>query len=371
MLFAHADRAESTRGVAWRNSKARLDSSTKGSRESSGPCLERSHRDPFAAPKRFKAKFGGHVLRPVWNRLEIRSPTEHFHEFLIDILKRTLSDAWIRAEIAKPESERHVVGQWLIELSELTKRNTPENHKPGELLSTLATGGVTSLILLARDLYLLQITHQVPDKLVRRLRSRELFQGARYEVAVAAALILGGFEIEWIKAKAVKHCEFYASHDYTKERIAVEAKSRHRAGVLHTEGQAAPPESADLSRLFKSAFEQAPGDAPFAVFIDVNLPYDGDIETCFRSWGSDAAAIAEPHGRDESAPAPFALATFTNFGWHYHPGEEVRAGAFGYQYRPQFSAIPLTNPLTQHAIVTGFDRYPRFPEDEPEVEHHS
>jgi hypothetical protein len=60
---------------------------------------------------------------------------------------------------------------------------------------------------------------------VQRLRSYEAFQGARYEIAVAATFVRCGFDIEWVEEKAKKHCEFNATHKGTGENIAVETKS--------------------------------------------------------------------------------------------------------------------------------------------------
>jgi hypothetical protein len=198
------------------------------------------------------------------------------------------------------------------------------------LLGAPATGGTTALILLARDLYYLQLVHRIPAGLVDRLRNHHLFQGARYEAAIAAALLLGGFNIEWISDKTKSHCEFYAVHKFTHDRIAVEAKSRHRPGVLNAPGEFDPTLSGDVSRLFKGALDQAPGDAPFAVFVDLNLPHDRDLSSAAQHWGHHAAEIMEEFGKDPTHPADFAIATFTNFG-------------------------------------VGLNRYPAFPQDEPEV----
>ena len=195
--------------------------------------LVRTTSNPFDPPRAFKITDQGRVLRAIWNRLEIRNPTEHFQEFLIDILKRTLSIGWIQLELSKPAKQQHVVVRWLVEYSELTKRFTPDAHQPGQFLGVPATGGATELILLARDLYYLQLVHQIPTRFIDRLRDHNQFQGARYEAAVAAALLLGGFRIEWIREKVKCHCEFYAIQQYTLERTAVEAKSRRRPGVLN------------------------------------------------------------------------------------------------------------------------------------------
>ena len=73
----------------------------------------------------------------------------------------------------------------------------------------------------------------LPDSLIKRLKDFHKFQGARYEILVAAVFTRAGFDIEWIddtKASG-KHPEFIATHKRTGRKIAVEAKSRRRPGI--------------------------------------------------------------------------------------------------------------------------------------------
>ena len=61
-----------------------------------------------------------------------------------------------------------------------------------------------------------------------------------------------------------EHCQFFAKyHDTT---IAVEVKSRHRPGVLHTPGTADPDRlftGRGIEPLLNRALHQQPGDRPF------------------------------------------------------------------------------------------------------------
>jgi hypothetical protein len=126
----------------------------------------------------------------------IRPATETFHEFLIEVpLKGTLGETWYKREMAKSvEADRHIVVRWLKGFREQQRKHLPANHQPGQVFSAPTTGEITELLALAHDLYLLQKVDPLPDSLVNRLRNHDGFQGARYEIAIAAAFVKCGFE---------------------------------------------------------------------------------------------------------------------------------------------------------------------------------
>lgn len=78
------------------------------------------------------------------------------------------------------------------------------------------------------DLYWLQLIHKLPDSVIERLKDFRAFQGARYEVLIAAIFARAGFEIEWIDDDNAsgKHPEFIATHKITGKKVGVETKSR-------------------------------------------------------------------------------------------------------------------------------------------------
>src|SRR5579864_1730415 len=129
--------------------------------------------------------------------------------------------------------------------------------------------------------------------LIRRLRDREKFQGARYEVFVAASFARAGFEIELLDdaIKNTKHCEFVATHRHTRTRVFVEAKSRRRRGVLHEPGELDQTHEVhgDILGLYHDAVQQAPEDGVYFIFIDANLPSTPHLHTArSRMLPSDA-----------------------------------------------------------------------------------
>jgi hypothetical protein len=254
----------------------------------------------------------------IWNRLYPRPVTETFHDFLIEVpLKGTFGDRWHKAEMLRPESEWHVVEQWLDILRRDKQKHRPLEYKPGETFGFPVVGATTELIALAHDLYLLQKVKSLPSKLVQRLRNHEEFQGARYEVAIAAAFVKCGFEVEWLKGHK-RHPEFLARNKRTGESVAVETKSRRRPGSLHEIGPLPAEDKlrADVDGLYEDALKQDPGSHPFAIFIDVNLPANTSSEETVK-WRDEIV------GRWHNNKQEIAFLGFTNFAWHYKPGEPV------------------------------------------------
>lgn len=96
-------------------------------------------------------------------------------------------------------------------------------------------------------------------------------------MAIGAVFARAGFEIELLdgSVKSSKHCEFVATHKQTRTEVYVEAKSRHRPGVLNQPGafEASTHVKGDVFHLYSDAVRQAPpGPQPYLIFIDVNVP---------------------------------------------------------------------------------------------------
>ena len=182
-----------------------------------------------------------------------RPPNETFHEFILHVLRETLGEPWRAAQAALPEDERHFVFKCFEQLSVFLGEHTdPEELAREGQVSAEPNGWVRYLISLAWDVATLIHAGEPPDELIDRLRDRDNFQGARYELAIAAIFARLDCSIRWLDAdpalRTVKHVEFEATHRPTGQTFAVEAKSRHRAGVLNQPGDAGPRRSAARRR---------------------------------------------------------------------------------------------------------------------------
>jgi hypothetical protein len=311
---------------------------------------------PRGGPPTIQSLWNGQRFVAIWNRLEIRPATETFHEFLIEVpLKQTFGETWYKGEMAKAtEGDRHIVVRWLAAFREHLAKHLPANHQKGQIFSAPTTGEITELLALAHDLYLLQKVDRLPDSLVNRLRNHDGFQGARYEIAIAAAFVKCDFEIDWIGDLPVKHPEFVARNKQTHEEMAVETKSRRRPGVLNQPGTLPPPEnlSADVDRLYREALGQDMGNHPFAIFLDVNLP-PSTASAAVAGWQREITG--RWRGNEQ-----LALLGFTNFAWHYSGTGPTLYPEFILAVPPT-SVRPLATQKTVEQLRSTLENYGIFP----------
>jgi len=157
-------------------------------------------------------------------------------DFLLELVKFAFRQKWHKTQVDTPEHERHVVmkwmGSWYRHCSTILPKDAPEEV----VFASAPTGDAQALLTLADDLYRLQLAGCLTSRLMRRLRIPTEFLGARYELQVASVFLRSGFEIEWTTHEGGKRCEFHAVHRHSRQRVAVEAKSRKRPGVMGVKG---------------------------------------------------------------------------------------------------------------------------------------
>jgi hypothetical protein len=308
----------------------------------------------------------GKRVRAVGSAITFRPPNETDHEFYISVLADTLGGKqWADEQRALPEDRRHVALGWIDHWDALRRGDVEgidRARTSPTTMSAAASGDLMALGTLAYDIYTLRHASVLPDALAHRIRTPGEFQGARYEVAVAAVFARSGYNLEWITAKDRKLPEFIARHVTTKTEIAVEAKSRHRPGVLGRAGEPLDAEvlGIDVARLMRRAVVKETDGRPFVICIDLNLP-----TTRVRT---QAEWIQELHdnvlaefGNDVTGqPVVFSAAFFTNFAWHW---EGDKQPGYGSQFgvlpdRPEVPLPPgelklLDEALAQYAFLPG------------------
>jgi hypothetical protein len=157
--------------------------------------------------------------------------------------------------------------------------------KEGEVYGAVATAPASAYLQIAYDLYVLKHNVGLQKFMIDRLKQKELFQGARYELYVAASLIKGGFSVEYEDEtdKTKTHCEYIAIHDETGKKFSVEAKSKHRHGIWgYVDERQKSPLKLNIKRLIRDAIGKD-AQHPKAIFIDVNLPSEPG-ETFKKLW---------------------------------------------------------------------------------------
>lgn len=250
------------------------------------------------------AELDGRRLVAVKNRLLQSKGWRTFHDFLGDYIKMALGEDWGNADLAKPLLERHPILIWYHHLCLLQQAYI---KNPGQIAPMPKTGAAGAYLQLAYDLYALDHNAELQEKLVNRLRDRNNFEGARYEVYVAAMLIRAGFDLVFENEDdhSQSHCEFTATYKRTGKSFSVEAK--HRAGNRFRLGR----------QLYRALKKQA--NHPRIVFIDINIP-DDPTETEFpREMNEALNSIRAFEGKTiNGRPLPEAYLFITNTPWHLH-----------------------------------------------------
>lgn len=260
----------------------------------------------------------GYKVVSVGSRLQYSKSWKTFHDFLPHYLAALLTGKWGNSEIAKPFEERHPILQWYYHLCVLQRQYILEQ---GKVHVGVMNGPVKAYMALAYDLYTLEHHALLQKRLISRLKIKEQFQGARYETYVAAAFVRAGFAIrlEDESDSTTSHCEFAAKHKRTGAQYSVEAKSRHRPGVLGQSGspKLAPEIEVDIYRLLQRSLKKR-AEYERIVFIDVNVPPipGNPFESeAINRVGLQLRRLEEAQAVDK--PWPRAFVCFTNHPYHY------------------------------------------------------
>lgn len=243
------------------------------------------------------------------------------HDFLLEFMKEKLGLAWGTAELAKPYPERHPVLQWHDHNSirwQLLRKDIPA----GITVKSHPSGPIAALYSMAYDLFTVANNSLLDEKLLRRLRHNDQFQGARYELYTRAFFLRGGFGIELENENDRKdsHCEFTATSKQSGKSFSVEAKSRHRAGLLGQVGDRKSEESIqlDFSHLFSEALGKNATHMRI-IFIDVNLPAS-DPAHLVPHWFDRLSRTVEKKERltlEDGTRLPPCYLVVTNQPYHY------------------------------------------------------
>ena len=348
------------------------------------PILQANIAKHQADERRLRDEFGVHInyVRPTqWKHGKVwaighrvypsRPANETFDEFILHVLAGTFGKSWREEQAAFPESQQHFVfrcfERWTAFKAEHFDAEMYERHG---VVSSEPNGWVTYLISLAWDVATLIHASALPDTLLGRLRNAEQFQGARYEIAIAAIFARLDCEIRWLdedeSLHGVAHVEFEAEHRPTGQVFAVEAKSRRRRGVINEPGErdddSLRGDARGVRRLFANAMKKPPEGVPFFVFIDVNAPLEAAVQS---RWQSDAQAwIRRLPAPTVENPDVFNSLFVTNFSPHYD-GDDVSQSGTWLEVSPLFVSEPLIADLHTplRSALNTYGRVPPFSQD--------
>lgn len=299
---------------------------------------------------------GGLVWQPA-------DKAKYFTDILLNFFQNIFGREWFEAEIAKPRGERHPVME--MRYTAMTYMNKQPMTPEGIHFSQM-TGPMLGYFCFAYDLWVVNDTARLDKRLVERLKNCDQFQGARHELFAEATCIRAGFDIEHENETdgSTRHAEFTATHRVTKQKASVEAKSRHRPGVLGQPGtrQKDGEYNMPIGKLLNDAVDKKVPH-PLVVFLDLNLPW----KTAAR-----LLSMEPPHPlihktmdrmrKRNSGKDPIRLLVTTNHPEHYSEDEEIATSPQLLSMFTNVSETPDILQQTLQAIHTAANMYGRIPQ---------
>jgi hypothetical protein len=317
------------------------------------PCL-RFVPSVFHPGKRVRA-FGKQVF--------FRHPEETFHEFLAAFMRETLGREWWDAQNELCPAKQHAVRKWYEAVGAWRKKHQTDEFKISDgQWCVPASGYAQSIVQCAYDFLVLHHKGYLSNDLLDRFRNARQFQGVRYEIAVAAIFVRTGFSLRFLEAvHGQKICEFVATHT-SGIQVAVEAKSRHRSGVLNEKGARLEDVVPDLKKRYSEARKKKP-EMPFVIFLDINLPPCPEIPWEEQPWLTDIKKMLEyfPEPMANNPDVHNGL-IFTNFAFYYD-GDSAMKHHPPLYFWSLFPKYPVPDPGLWNAIMETIQNYTRIPRE--------
>ena len=237
--------------------------------------LKRQRREKIygKVPPLIFTKDGNYKLIAMGNTIIRSDRWKTFPDFLYEYLWHILGSDWYKNESQKPYEDQSEILKWYYKTEEFSSKQIPNDDG---IISVNPNGMMAAYTLLAYDLYAVLRSNFKIDSLVERLKDKNQFQGARYELFCLAACIRGGYEIilENEKDPSKKHVEFIIHDKENNIELSVEAKSKHRSGVLGYPGDKIEDDKirlGNITSLINNAISKD-SSKPLVVFIEFNLP---------------------------------------------------------------------------------------------------
>jgi hypothetical protein len=252
-----------------------------------------------------------------------------FTDVLIAYVPQLFGREWFENEIAKPPNERHPAMQWRIKgVNYLNAQPQPDGS-----YGAPPTGPLLAYMTLAYDLYVVDHNSRLDARLLERLKHKDQFQGARHELFAEATCLRAGFRIEHENEndRSSRHAEFTAVHKITGLKISVEAKSKHRPGMLGQAGVLGQAGLRESDGSLNLRFGKLLNDAiaknaphPLVVFMDVNMPFlSGYRLLSARPPHPLILRTLDRMRKECNGKDPITSLLFTNHPQHYTKDEEL------------------------------------------------
>lgn len=260
--------------------------------------------------------FGKVRLVAVGNQFVQFDPHKTYLDFLSDFMKSIIGTDWGNVELRKPHNDQHQI----IKLYKKVADQQKNQVKSEERIYTLKrTGALNAWYQLAYDLHVLRHNLALSERVLNNLKHKDQYQGARYELSVAAVMIRAGFEVKHKDGRGGSNSrfEFTAKDKKTGEIIAVEAKSKHRSGVLDfdLENGKVDHRKINAKHLLKDALKKET-KYPFIIFTDLNMP-PIEVELQNSIWAKELEKTISNKEKQYKTGMPANAFIFTNHPHHY------------------------------------------------------
>ncbi len=319
--------------------------------------------------------FHGYKMVISGSRINYSPKWRFFSDFLLDYVPSIFGKEWGETELSKPVEERHQIVQWRIKALEFMRENQKKGPNESGFYEAIPNGYLSAYLAFAYDLYVIHDNGRLDDELLRRLKLIDQFQGARHELFAEATCLRAGFAIEHEDEtdRTTRHAEFTATHKETGQKVSVEAKSKHRSGVLGRPGNPEPEDEVSLrfGSLLNDAIKKNP-PYPLVIFLDTNLPpIVADVVFKLESTNPPIPPILmqkllDKIRREYGGSDPFNLVVFTNHPHHYGKENEADPRKHIASFLSQIPKKAANNPNVILDIHIGACKYGNIPNEFPE-----
>jgi hypothetical protein len=288
-----------------------------------------------------------------------------FSDFLFDYGKLKFGKEWLDAQNAAVPGERHPLYSWRRQAYEWQTRQTP---RPDGTYAAIPNGPAAACNNFFYDLYTVDDNSLLDADLLSRLKHRDQFQGALHELFTEATCLRAGFDIirENEKDRSRRHVEFIATHRLTGQHLLVEAKSRHRAGVLGRAGQRDHEPDIRFRKLINDAIAKDHTN-PLAIFVDTNLP-PKRADFFFNPQSRDPLIPSRPMislmdavRKDHGGIDPYNVLVFSNHPQHYSEDDSIAPGNHWVAIISQQARVPVYQLDALQDLCTAVSLYGNVP----------
>jgi len=275
--------------------------------------------------------YAGYRMVAVRNRLYYSKKWKFFTDFLLEYGITRFGCDWFEAQKITAPGGQHPAWIWRKQAYEFMGKQQPLEVG---VFAAVPNGPLAACNNFYYDLYTVDDNGGLDDDLLERLKDREQFQGALHELFAEATSLRGGFSIirENDKDPSRRHVEFVAVHKATGHHVLMEAKSRHRPGVLAQPGQPSASPDFRFGRLINDAIAKDPHNA-LAIFVDTNLPPDRaarfypPVPANPTTPPRVMLRLLETLRKDYGSVDPYNLLVFSNHPQHYSDDDAMAPGS--------------------------------------------